>query len=515
MAKTAPDTPSSDYEAMRPYWTMVEALMGGTSAMRAAGNAYLPKFHNETQPDYDDRLANSKFTNIYADIVGTLASKPFAEKLTVADSASDVVRALGEDIDGRGANLHVFAQRVFAAGLNNAIDWVLVDYTRAIGRSDGRPLSVAEERGQGLRPYWVRIPATRMLAVYSDVVKGVEAFVHARILETATRRDGFDEVAVERVRVLNRDPIYAVTDQGNVTDQIIDYAPATFEVWEKRAASGRIKSNWTLVDQGPITIGVIALSPFLTGERIGSSWRVRPPMEGAAYMQVEHYQDETRLKQAKEFVGSPMLSGNGVIPPMDKDNQPVPVPVSPKTTLYAPPIGDNGQHGSWEYLRVDAAGLKFLSDDIDRLEKQMRELGRQPLIASTGITVVAAAYASQKASSVLKSWAQGLKDALEQALRYTAMWLNDPTAEPTISWSLDDLDLDMQDDDGMSDLQAARANGDLSQTTLWAELKRRGKLSPDFDADEERDRLVEEMPGDDDEDDERGALGGRPVQKAA
>lgn len=496
-SKTTPDTPSSDYVEMKPYWDMVETLMGGTAAMRKAGEAYLPKFPNETQADYDYRRENSKFTNIYADIVGTLSSKPFGEKLTIDDKASDAVKALVEDIDGRGNNLHVFAEQVFTAGIDKAVDWILVDFTRARARSDGRPLSLAEERAQGLRPYWVRVPAQRMLAVYTDVIRGVETFVHARILETTKQRAEFDEVSIDRVRVLNRDPIYALDDQGAPTDQVIDYAPATFTVYERRTATtGRRSTTWVVVDRGPITIGEIALVPFITGDRIGSSWRITPPLEGAAYMQVEHYQQETALKSIRELTAFPMLAGNGVTPPVGADGNPLAVPVGPKSVLYAPGMGDNNNHGEWTFIEPSAASLKFLSDDIKRLEDQMRELGRQPMIASTGITVVAAAYASQKASSVLKAWALALKDALEQALRFTSKWLNEPESQASIVWNLEDLDLDMQDDDGMSDLQAARENGDLSQATLWSELKRRGKLSPDFDPDAERDRIIAEMPGD-------------------
>lgn len=509
-AKTTPDTPSSDYDAMAPYWAMVSTILGGSEAVKKAGETYLPQFPNETEADYEYRRANGKFTNIYADILSTLSEKPFGEMLTLADNASDTMKKLSQDIDGRGNNLHVFASATFEDGINNAIDWILVDYTRARERADGRRLTLAEEASQGLRPYWVHVPATRMLAVYSDVIRGQEVFVHARMREDVTVRDGFGEVCVERVRVLDRQPVFEVLEDGTVTDQVVDYAPATFAVYEKRAVTGRrTSSSWQIIDSGAITLGVIALVPFITGKRIDGSWRFTPPMQGAADLQIEHYQQETALKAAKETVAFPMLAGNGVSPAL-VDGVPAPVPVGPKAVLYAPPYGDSGQHGAWEFVKIDAAGLKFLAEEVKRTEDQLRELGRQPLLPMAGITVVAAASASQKASSVLKSWALGLKDALEQALVLTAKWINDANP-PTISWNIEDLDLDMQDDDGMTDVLALRTNGDLSLETTWAEMRRRGKLSADFDPKKERDLIEQETPDLDSEDDKEAALIPEPV----
>lgn len=505
-AKTTPDTVSSDHEAMSPYWAKVDTILGGAETMRAAGETYLPQFPNETDADYDYRRENAKFTNIFADIVGTLASKPFGEEVAVAnDGASDAIKMLAEDIDGRGNHLHVFAANTFYAGINDAVSWILVDYTKARTRADGRPLSLDEEKRQGLRPYWVHIPARRMLAVYSDVIQGKETFIHARISETVLRREGFGEVSIERVRVFNRDPIFEVLADGKATDQIVDYAPATFAVYEKKAKTGnRGGHGWDVAESGDVTLGVIPLVPFVTGRRLEGAWRFAPPMLDAADLQIEHYQEETRLKMSKELVGSPMLAGNGVQPSL-VDGQPAPVPVGPKAVLYAPPYGDSGSHGEWKYIVIDAAGLTFLASQVDATEKQLRELGRQPLMTTSGITVVAASFATQKAGSVLKAWALGLKDALEQALMLTAKWLGDGS-EPTIVWNLDDLDLDLDGQDGPTTLLDARKNGDLSQETLWSEFKRRSILSADFDADEERQRIEDEMSDPDTGADMLGAL---------
>jgi hypothetical protein len=127
---------------------------------------YLPKFENETDGDYQ-RRRNAPLTNIYSDISRNLASKPFSKTLELDEAAPDQYKKLAENIDGQGNNLHVFAAETFKSGLDKGIDWILVDYTKVPPGS-----TLADEAGIGARPYWVRIQAERMLAVYSDFLNG-------------------------------------------------------------------------------------------------------------------------------------------------------------------------------------------------------------------------------------------------------------------------------------------------------------------------------------------------------
>ncbi|MFC3072361.1 DUF4055 domain-containing protein [Shinella pollutisoli] len=491
---------SGDYQAMVPYWTMVGTIMHGAAAMRKVPK-FLPQFPNESNANYKYRRENAKFTNIYRDIVENLASKPFTKEVRlVNESVPEPIKAVVEDVDGQGNHLHAFATQYFFNGVNSAIDWLLVDHTRL---PEGATL--ADERKMGARPFWVRIAATDMLAVYSAVVAGKEQFVYARMNETYVRRaeNGIDEETVSRVRVLVRDPI--ADEAGHVTD----YAPARYEVWEKGSDAG---DAWQLIEEGPITIGVIALVPFITGRRDGSSWRVLPPLNDVAELQIEHYQAETNLKMAKEQTAFPMLAGNGITPPMEvyeKDDgtrgqRPVTVPIGPASVLYAP-MNDQGQHGQWQYIEPTAASLKFLSDEVDKLERQMREIGRIPLTAGTaGMTQITAMLQSQKVSSAVQAWAWLLKDALEKAFKFTAMWLN-INVEPTVFVNTN-IAIDIGTDKAPEILRGMRQDGDLSQQTYWEEMRERGVLSQEFEADREIKRLEEELPGDPGDDELAAAM---------
>lgn len=279
------------------------------------------------------------------------------------------------------------------------------------------------------------------------------------------------------------------------TNRAVSAAPATWTLYEEReAAQGSGRKEWVTVAEGVISIGVIPMVPLITGRRSGASWRIRPPLKAALDIQLEHYEQESGLKHAIALNNFTMLAGNGVQPPTGPDGKPVTAPVGPMTVLYAPPNGD-GQHGEWKWLQVETDGLEFASKHIASIEAQIRELGRQPLTAQSGnITTITAAFAGDKAHTVIEAWALNAKDAIEKALALTEMWLGE-AADPEVEIKTD-FALGLKDDDGSKDLIEARKNGDLSQATLWSELKRRGKLSANFDADEERKRLLEEAPGD-------------------
>lgn len=483
-AQLGPNATSSDYAAMAYYWQLTSAIAGGVKAMRASSKAYLPKFENETKKDYDRRVAVAPFTNLYSDILRNLASKPFSKEVMLApDSASPTIDKLIEDIDGQGNNLHFFARDVFWRGLDKAIDWIFVDYTKVPPGA-----TLADERSMGARPYWVHVPAERMLAVYSDFVGGQEIFVHARIYEPIVERNGWSEMLKERIRVLDRQRIFDT--QGNDTGQ---YGLPTYTIYQEEIAADGKGKVWQIIE-GPeqLSVGLIPLVPFMTGQRLGGTWRVVPPLHDLAQLQLEEFQQESNLKSVMEQTCFPMLAGNGV-PGMDAEGKVIKVPVGPRAVLFAPPNTD-GSHGEWKYIEPSAESIKTLMTHLDATRDQMRQLGLQPLLPKTGtMTATGDALRSSKANSAAQTWALALKDALELAFRYTAMWLNEKQEAEVVVYT--DFVSNLTADQDMPILVQMRKNGDLSQDTLWDEAKRRDFLSSEFDGEAEKEKLAEEQQG--------------------
>jgi hypothetical protein len=490
----SPAAPSIDHQAMAPLWFQVRSIMGGTNAMRENAAVFLPRYPRETDDNYNFRRKNARFTNVYQDIVENLAQRPFAKEVVIEDDAPDDLHRFCEDVDGRGSTIHSFAGDVFANGINAGLDWILVDYTAGVPENATR----AVEREIGARPFWCRYTADRVLAAESAMINGKEEFVHVRLKETVVERVGFEEKAVDQIRVLNREQ----TSPGV-------YSAPTWEIWQKRKDAQSSSETWQRT-QGPtaMTVPVITLVPFLAGRRKGTSWQVQAPMEGAADLQIELFQLESSLKHIETLTAFPMLSANSVEPPVGEDGKPAPVPVGPHAVLYAP------DGGSWAFIEPSAESLNFLREHIKDTTKELRELGRQPLTAQTGnLTVVTTAFAAQKANAAIQAWALNLKVALEQALRYTAMWLRqDP--EVYFGAVLIDLDFDLGlgDDASFGQVMQMRRNGDISRKALITEAKRRNILTAEYDPDEDAEELAADVL---DEPEEEEPSPGQPGQQRA
>lgn len=481
---------SSDHDAMAPYWCLVDAILGGAPAMRKGGEKYLPRFQNEkptkdaagnAYDPYEQRLKHAPLTNIYADNSGNLASKPFAKELALKEKTPDQYLKLAENIDGQGNNFHVFGQSVFQKGIDKGIDWVLVDYTKAKPRTDGQALSKAEEAQQGLRPYWVHVPAENLIRVYSDFVGGVETIYHAAIREFTKGVDpvSFEETCTERVRVLSRVRVL------DAFGQVVSFDPAAWTLWEKTTdANG--KGSWANVGSGPITIGVISLVPFIPGDREGSSWVVKPPQRDVAYMQVEEYQQESNLKNVVDLTCFPMLTGNGVTPPADGI-----VPVGPRGVLFAP-MGADGAFGSWEFIEPTAESIQKVADRLAKTQTDMRDLGAQPMMQAN-LTVVMSNQQAVKANSQVQAWAFKFKDAMEQCWKFTAMWLG-AKDEPEVN-VFTDFSIDFQDSAEMQTLGGAQQRGVISKRLEFGEYQRRGMISENANFDKDQEEVAKDQEG--------------------
>ena len=99
--------PSLEWIGMEPHWELVEALQGGTFAIRKKHRKYLPQEPRELDESFDARLQRScvqpYLTRIERLLAGMLTRKPV--RLT---DVSDVITEHLFDVDLGGNNLDVF-----------------------------------------------------------------------------------------------------------------------------------------------------------------------------------------------------------------------------------------------------------------------------------------------------------------------------------------------------------------------------------------------------------------------
>lgn len=464
---------ASDLARTIDHWDKVDTVLDGIDAMRAEGERYLPRFGDEDSVDYQARLKMTRMTNIYQDIIEGLASKPFGREVQLhGEEQPDWVTDFIVDVDGSGSNLTVFAANTFFNGINNACDWILIDYED----TGNQKISVEEAKRRGLRPFWSHILARNVLEIRSKVIGGEETLTYVRLYEPGE---------VDHVRVFQRGD-----NSGEITWALYEDSETQVEPGETRFVEIK-KGTMRGVDKIPLV-------PFTSGRRDGRTWYFHPPLKNAVDLQVELYQQESGLKFAKNLTAYPMLTANGMKPPKDSEGNPqYKIAVGPNRVLWSS-AGDDGRLGEWRYLEPNSESLKFLADDIKETKQDLRELGRQPLTAQSGnITVITAAVASGKAKSSVKAWALNLRVALQHALEFTGQFYgaDEYTASVDVFVEFDDY----VDGDDLEALHQARERGDISQETYLEELKRRDVLSSNHTMERETKRLLSETPGDDEE----------------
>ena len=475
---------STDSAWMLKYWNKVDAVIGGIETMRENATEFLPQFKHEEKEDYDFRLMQTKFTNVYSDIVEGLAAKPFEQEVSLISDQTDAtddtddtgvpqqIRDFVWDVDGSGNNLTVFAAHTFFQGINNALDWIMVDFDKR----DPSIRTLADAKRAGLRPYWSHILARNILDVKSRMQGGKEVLTYIKIFEPGDP---------DHIREFERGP--------NGT---------TWKLWKKRIdGTSNDMRNYVLVDSGDVSIGEIPLVPFVTGRRHGRQWRFTPPMRAAVELSINLFKQESELEYKATMSAYSMLAANGVEAPLGPDGKPDrKVAVGPSRVLWSAPRADGGPAGRWEYVEPGSEILKYLESRVASTIQNLRELGRQPLTASSSnITVITAAVAAGKAKSAVKAWAYVLKDTLENALLMTAKWMTiayDPTVH--VFAEFDDW-MEGEDLEALLTMWRPGTNGEagaISTETLHEEMKRRGVLSSNFTSERETMRLLKQVPGD-------------------
>lgn len=450
--KTEVNTPSAAYRRMSGDWDMINALLGGTSAMRAARERYLPKHRRESAENYEERLCRTVLFNGFAKALNSLAAEPFRRPAKVAETPKGL-EAMVADVDRRGNSLSSFAQLLFKDGLAKGLTHLLVDYPRAEGEAN-----LSQERAADRRPYFCHVRAESLIAAYAEEVGGVEKLVHVRILEQETRRDGeFGEYTVNRVRVLE---------------------PGTWKVYEQ-ARSGR---KWFVAESGTTSLDFVPLLTYYY-ERVGLMESVVPLLD-LAHKNVEHWQSSSDQRNALTVARFPILAASGL-----KD--PNKVNIAPRKVLSM----DDPQ-GKFYYLEHNGEALAAGKGDLESIKAEMATLGTAMLVEKPGTqTATEASIDKAEQMSDLGRAATDFADFLASGFVVAGKWVGTEVDKKKLGLSLHtDFGVPAGDQADLDALDKARKAREISHEAYVEALKRRNVLPPDFDAAADQEKLDAEPP---------------------
>lgn len=458
----SPATTSGAHDRMVSRWAMMEALLGGTETMRAAGEAFLPKHAQETDLDYEHRLEGAVLLNMVEQTLDTLAGKPFTEPLKPGKEVpATLVETIFPDVDLQGNNIDVFARQWFKEGMAKAFAHVLVDMPRVYGPGEGEPpRTLADDRREGLRPYWVLVRPENVLFARAVVQDGYEVLTHIRILEAYTEQEGFAEVEQQRIRVLE---------------------PGYVGIWKpKPKKRDTDKDEWELVDEWETGLGYI---PFVTfyADREGFM-EGKPPLQDLGWLNIAHWQSYAEQRHILSVARFPIMACSG------GDDEGSVTILSPNRILYNPDA-----QGKFYYVEHSGAAIESGNKDLENLERQMSGYGAEFLKKKPGNqTATARALDSAEASSDLAAMTGVFEDALAQVLDITAEWLRLGVSGGRVG-AVKEYEIVEESSGALEFVKYLREKNDISREAVIEWAKARGYLSEDFDAEADWEQLVGEI----------------------
>lgn len=435
---------------MAKEWPISAALLGGTSAMRAAGTKFLPKWPNEESASYDTRVGTATLFPALGRTISVMAGKPFSKQLTLQKDVPERIQGWCQDADQQGNSLHSFCADVMAEALGYGICGVLVDYPK-VG-PDVRTLQ--DERKIGARPYLVFIRHNQILGWKTKRIAGVTVLTQLRLAEAAEVDDGpYGTKVVKRVRVLE---------------------PGKFEVFQEGE-----KGEYASMEAGTTTINVIPFVPFY-GKKKGFMCGVSPLLD-LAYLNVKHWQSQSDQDTILHVARVPILAMIGA-----DDNSTLTVGASSAVKL---PL-----NADMKFVEHTGAAIEAGAKSLESLESQMITTGAELLVIKPGEQKSATQSNNEAEAnkSDLQRITETFEDSLDQVLQLMAKWTGQPEGGHATLFK--DFGAATLTDASAQLVLSMQQSGLITKETAIRELQRRGMVAADVDPEDELAAVAEEGP---------------------
>lgn len=454
---TEPDSRSPALAGMEADQKMLADLMAGTRAMREAGVTYLPKWPAEEEDAWRRRRDTATLFPAYRRTVSVMVGKPFSKALTLGDDVPEQIREWAEDIDLEGVNLHAFAAEMFGETFYG-LAGILVDAPPLMEQAPGRPMTRAEQRAANVRPYFVRVRHDQILGYRTAVVNGARVLTQLRLAENATVEDGeYGEKTVKRVRILT---------------------PGAFRVLEKVEATGSTAATWTEISNGTTGLDAIPFVP-LYGWRKGFMVG-KPPLLDLAFLNVKHWQSQSDQDTILHVARVPILAVSGA-------DEKTSLTIGGSSAVMLPAGGE------MKWVEHTGAAIEAGQDSLEALEEQMIQAGAELLVKKPGQRTATESNNDAEANkSDLQRMVETFEDGLDQALQFMADYASLPSGGH-VSLFKDFGAGSLSEASGQLVLAMNQA-GLISDETTINEMKRRGELSAEVEAEDEREKIATQGP---------------------
>ena len=401
---------------MMKGWEIMKAVTEGTEYLRENSEAFLPLEPREDYTAYMARVNRAVFSPFTQRLIraatGLVLRKPIT--LTGDPYWTEMFKM---DVDGCGSDLDEYARRVLMCSLTYGQSHILVDYPAPSGA-----VSLAEERQQNRRPYWIEVDPNNLYGWRLDRESNYGNLIQVRLAERAVVPDGdFGEQVFEQIRVIEPGN-YRVFRKTDQIDEMYDLNDNSYAGEFDAQTTGE---EYTEVESGEFSLGEIPLVTIYSGKT--ENLVSKPPLLDIAYLNIAHFQRQADLIHSLHVASQPMLVMEGY------DDQTKDLAISVNYAMATQP------GNKVYYVEPASSAFDAQSAEIKELQMQMATLGISTLSQQKFVAESADARRLDRVdtNSMLAMVSMELEQKLQKAFNLSADYVGIEPPEVKISRDFD------------------------------------------------------------------------------
>ena len=412
------DNPFSKTRAvldMTKSWEIMKAVSLGTEYLRDNSQAFLPLEPREDYDAYLSRVNRAVFSPYTQRLVRAATGLILRKPITVLGDPywTDV---FVKDVDGCGSDLDEYARRNLICALTYGHSNTLVDFPAPTGA-----ISLAEERNQNRRPYWIEVDPANIYGWRLDREVNYGKLIQVRIAEQAVVPEGdFGEKVFDQVRVIEPGQ-YKIFRKKETTKDMYTQD----ESFAGNFDSPANEKDYELVESGEFSLGEIPLVTVYAGKT--DTMTSKPPLLDIAYLNLAHFQRQADLIHSLHVASQPLLVMEGW------DDQTKDTAISVNYAMATQP------GNKIYYVEPAASAFEAQSAEIQELQSQMATLGISTLSQQKFVAESADARRLDRVdtNSMLSMVSLDLEQKIQKAFNLSANYLGIEPPEIKISRDFD------------------------------------------------------------------------------
>jgi len=412
------DNPFSKTRAvldMTKSWEIMKAVSLGTEYLRDNSQAFLPLEPREDYDAYLSRVNRAVFSPYTQRLIRAATGLILRKPITVIGDPywTDV---FVKDVDGCGSDLDEYARRSLICALTYGHSNTLVDFPAPTGA-----ISLAEERQQNRRPYWIEIDPTNIYGWRLDREVNYGKLIQVRIAEKAVVPDGeFGEKVYDQIRVIEPGQ-YKIYRRKETTKDMYTEDDAFAGNFDSPAD----EKDYDLIESGDFSLGEVPLVTVYAGKT--DTMTSKPPLLDIAYLNLAHFQRQADLIHSLHVASQPLLVMEGW------DDQTKDMAISVNYAMATQP------GNKVYYVEPAASAFEAQAAEIQELQLQMATLGISTLSQQKFVAESADARRLDRVdtNSMLSMVSLDLEQKMQKAFNLSADYLGIEPPEVKISRDFD------------------------------------------------------------------------------